>query len=80
VLLGCPNSCGQAQAGDIGMMGSVARVDGKAVEGVDIFMGGQVGEHAKLADKVLSRIPMSLIVQTLENLLIENYGATLKQH
>jgi hypothetical protein len=33
-------------------MGSAAKVDGKVVEGVDIFMGGAVGEHARLGEKV----------------------------
>ncbi|GAB5367953.1 hypothetical protein AAMO2058_001276300 [Amorphochlora amoebiformis] len=45
---GCPNSCGQAQIADIGLMGAPARVEkevnGKikkvAVEGVNIFLGG----------------------------------------
>ena len=43
---GCPNSCGQAQCGDIGLMGAPARkeIDGKkvAVPGVNIFVGGKV--------------------------------------
>lgn len=30
---GCPNSCGQAQVADIGLMGAPAKLDGKAVEG-----------------------------------------------
>merc|ERR1719409_295627 len=49
---GCPNSCGQVQAADIGLMGGPAKkeIDGKmkAVPGVNIFVGGTVGEHGKL--------------------------------
>jgi len=41
---GCPNSCGQSQVADIGLMGAPAKKDGKAVEGVDVFLGGAVGE------------------------------------
>lgn len=41
---GCPNSCGQSQVADIGLMGAPAKKDGKAVEGADIFLGGAVGE------------------------------------
>ena len=33
---GCPNSCGQPQVADIGLMGTKVRKDGKTVEGVDI--------------------------------------------
>jgi len=43
---GCPNSCGQSQVADIGLMGAPAKKDGKAVEGVDLFLGGAVGEGA----------------------------------
>ena len=50
---GCPNSCGQAQAGDIGLMGGPAKkmnAEGKmkAVPGVKMFLGGTIGEHGKL--------------------------------
>ena len=50
---GCPNSCGQAQAGDIGLMGGPAKkknAEGvmKAVPGVKIFVGGTIGEDGKL--------------------------------
>lgn len=41
---GCPNSCGQAQAGDIGLMGTKAKKDGQVVEGVNLFMGGKSGQ------------------------------------
>jgi len=45
---GCPNSCGQPQVADIGLMGTKARKNGKAVEGVNIYMGGKVGKDAHL--------------------------------
>ena len=45
---GCPNSCGQAQVGDIGLMGSPAKLDGKAVEGVRIMLGGVIGENPQV--------------------------------
>lgn len=45
---GCPNSCGQAQVGDIGLMGSPAKLNGKAVEGVRIMVGGKIGENPKV--------------------------------
>lgn len=36
---GCPNSCGQAQVGDIGFIGSKAKVDGAIVEAVNVLTG-----------------------------------------
>jgi len=41
---GCPNSCGQPQVADIGLMGTKVRKEGKTVEGVDIYMGGKVAK------------------------------------
>ena len=50
---GCPNSCGQVQAADIGLMGGPAKkmnAEGKmkAVPGVKMFLGGTIGEHGEL--------------------------------
>merc|ERR1719258_20715 len=46
---GCPNSCGQVQAADIGLMGAPAKRKNdegkmKAVAGANIFLGGTIGE------------------------------------
>ncbi len=41
----------QAQVADIGLMGCPAKKDGKAVEGVRIFLGGSIGENAQLASE-----------------------------
>jgi len=51
---GCPNSCGQVQAADIGLMGGPAKrknAEGKmkAVSGVNIYVGGTIGEGGHLA-------------------------------
>ncbi|RPH89311.1 MAG: ferredoxin--nitrite reductase, partial [Chroococcales cyanobacterium metabat2.561] len=54
---GCPNSCGQPQVADIGLMGTKARKDGKTVEGVDLYMGGKVGKDAHLGSCVQKGIP-----------------------
>ena len=45
---GCPNSCGQVQAADIGLMGGPAKKADpetgklKAVQGVKVFLGGTI--------------------------------------
>jgi len=46
---GCPNSCAQHQIGDIGLAGSKVRLDGRTVDGYQVFLGadlerGLVGE------------------------------------
>lgn len=77
---GCPNSCGQAQVGDIGLMGAPAKLDGKAVEGVRIFLGGSIGEQATLAKELEKGIPCdeTVLLPKLRDLLIEHYGAVPK--
>ena len=82
---GCPNSCGQAQAGDIGIMGGPARkeVDGKkmAVPGCKIFVGGQIGEDGHLAmEPAKSGIPLADedLVPALVDILKTEFGAVEK--
>ena len=76
---GCPNSCGQAQAGDIGLMGTKVRKDGMAVEGVKIFTGGKVGKDAQLGFLVDKGVACDDLKPMLRNLLIEQFGAKLKE-
>ena len=76
---GCPNSCGQPQVADIGLMGTKARKDGKAVEGVDIYMGGKVGKDAHLGSCITKGIPCDDLKPVLRNLLVEHFGARPRQ-
>ncbi|WP_414752906.1 ferredoxin--nitrite reductase [Anabaena sp. CCY 9910] len=76
---GCPNSCGQPQVADIGLMGTKARKNGKAVEGVDIYMGGKVGKDAHLGSCVQKGIPCEDLHLVLRDLLITNFGAKPRQ-
>jgi ferredoxin-nitrite reductase len=75
---GCPNSCGQPQVADIGLMGTKARKDGKMVEGVDLYMGGKVGKDAQLGSRVQKGIPCDDLKAVLQGILIEQFGAQLK--
>jgi ferredoxin-nitrite reductase len=80
---GCPNSCGQVQAADIGLMGAPAKkeIDGKmkAVPGVNIFVGGTVGEHGKLTmEPYMKGVPMDpdFLVPELVKIAVSEFGAT----
>lgn len=77
---GCPNSCGQAQVGDIGLMGAPAKMNGKAVEGVKIFLGGKIGENPKLAEEFEVGVPVeeSVLLPRLQKLLVDEFGAKPK--
>ncbi len=75
---GCPNSCGQPQVADIGLMGTKVRKDGKTLEGVDLYMGGKVGKDAHLGTCVHKGIACEDLVPVLSQILIENFGAKPK--
>ena len=75
---GCPNSCGQPQVADIGLMGTKARKDGKTVEGVDLYMGGKVGKDAHMGSCVQKGSPCEDLKSLLTSILIEQFGATPK--
>ncbi len=76
---GCPNSCGQPQVADIGLMGTKGRKNGQVVEAVDIWMGGKVGFEAELGSRVMKQIPCDDLKPVLKDLLIEHFGAKPKQ-
>jgi ferredoxin-nitrite reductase len=75
---GCPNSCGQPQVADIGLMGTKGRKNGKVVEAADIWMEGKVGHEAELGKRVMKGIPCEDLKPVLRDLLIEHFGATPK--
>lgn len=81
---GCPNSCGQVQVADIGIMGAPARKmdpesgKAKAVPGCKIFVGGRIGEDAHLAlDPAKTGIPLDDedLLPTLVDILKKEFGA-----
>ncbi|MBV5259808.1 ferredoxin--nitrite reductase [Synechococcus moorigangaii CMS01] len=76
---GCPNSCGQAQVGDIGFIGSKAKVDGEIVEAVNVLTGGTVGKQASLGSVVAQKVPCGdALKEKVKEILIEQFGATPK--
>merc|ERR1719502_2364167 len=84
---GCPNSCGQVQVADIGLMGGPAKkLDPesgkmKAVPGVNIFVGGKVGESAFLALEPYKKgVPMADddLLPELVAIAKEHFGAVDK--
>lgn len=84
---GCPNSCGQVQVADIGIMGAPAKkVDpesGKAtaVPGCKIFVGGKIGEESHLEmEPVMTGIPLNEedLLPVLVEILKSEFGAIEK--
>lgn len=51
-MSGCPHSCGQHRAGEIGLLGSRVRRNETIVDAADLFVGGSLGEEAALGERV----------------------------
>ena len=51
---GCPNSCAQHQAADIGLAGTKVKVNGEAVDGYQVFVGADLErqEHGEVVGRV----------------------------
>ncbi len=75
---GCPNSCGQPQVADIGLMGTKVRKDGKMQEGVDIYTGGKVGKDAHLGTCTMPGVACVDLKSVLLTLLVDQFGAVAK--
>ena len=82
---GCPNSCGQVQAADIGLMGGPAKKlneeTGKmmAVPGVSIFVGGKIGPHASLSTEPRKKgviLENDIVVEEIVDIICTDFGGT----
>jgi ferredoxin-nitrite reductase len=85
---GCPNSCGQVQAADIGIMGAPARKKdpktgkAKAVPGCNIFVGGTIGEHSHLSlDPYKKGVPLEDddLLPELIDIIVTKFNGKLKR-
>lgn len=64
---GCPNSCAQHQASDIGFGGRRVRFGGQVREGFEVYCGGRLGSQPRVADAI-GNIPADLGPATVETL------------
>lgn len=76
---GCPNSCGQPQVADIGLMGTKTRRAGQTIEAVDIYMGGKVGKEAHLGTCMMKAVPCDELKPVLRDLLVNYFNGRLKE-
>jgi sulfite reductase (ferredoxin) len=68
---GCPNSCAQHQAADIGLAGCRVKIDGVLQEGYQVFIGGRLGRRVRMADRI-GRVAATSVVD-LVSALVEVY-------
>ncbi len=76
---GCPNSCGQAYMGAIGLTGTKTRNnDGEMIDAYDISIGGAQGPNQKIGELKHKSVPAAELKNLLKELLIANYSAIPK--
>jgi ferredoxin-nitrite reductase len=66
---GCPAACGNHHTADVGLQGCKVKVDGKIVDGVHVFVGGQGGPQPRAGMKVLEDVPCDQLPEALERLI-----------
>ena len=66
---GCPAGCGNHLVADVGLLGKKIKVNGKVVDGVDVYVGGRSGPDPKPALKILEDVPCDRLPTLLEHVL-----------
>ena len=62
---GCPNSCGQLQIADIGLKGTLGKLNNKTVEKFELSIGGSLETNASFA----STLQGAVLAENIENVL-----------
>src|SRR6186713_1543087 len=65
-LTGCPNSCAQHYMGDIGLLGTKAKVMGESVDGYHVFVGGGFGANQAVGRQVFTAVAFEDLKLTVE--------------
>jgi ferredoxin-nitrite reductase len=68
-LTGCPHSCAQHYAGDIGLLGTKVERGGEAVEGYHVLVGGGAGADRGLGREICRGVPFDEVKGLLERML-----------
>ena len=68
-VTGCPNSCAQHYMGDIGCLGTKAKIGGESVDAYHIFVGGGFGKNQSVGRQVFSGVTASELPGMIEKML-----------
>ena len=68
-LTGCPNSCAQHYMGDIGLLGTKAKLGGVSVDGYHVFVGGGFGANQSVGRQVFNAIDFESLPPLIEKML-----------
>ena len=75
---GCPNSCGQAYMGAIGLTGTKTKGEDGMVEGYNITIGGSQGADPQVGTLERKNVLATEVQQVLREILIDKFGAKPK--
>lgn len=68
-ITGCPNSCGQYQIGDIGLLGTVQVLDGAKQDAFHVALGARGGEHESWNRPVFKAVPAGEVPKLIEKMI-----------
>ena len=68
-LTGCPNSCAQHYMGDIGLLGTKAKIGGESVDGYHIIVGGGIGASQAVGRQIFNGIDFEAVMPLVEKIL-----------
>ena len=66
---GCPASCANQAAADIGLVGKNIKVNGQVEEAVDVYVGGATGPEPNPPVKIMEDVPCADLPQVLSGLI-----------
>ncbi len=66
---GCPHSCAQHYMGDIGLLGTRAKVGGESVDGYHVFVGGGFGKNQAIGRQVFTGVAAPALPVVVEQML-----------
>jgi len=75
---GCPNSCGQAYMGAIGLTGTKTKGAEGMVEGYNITIGGSQGADPQIGTLERKNVLATEVQQVLKEILMDKFGAKPK--
>jgi ferredoxin-nitrite reductase len=70
---GCPAGCGNHEAADIGLRGFKAKIGGKIVDAVAVYVGGRTGPYAVAGREILATVPCDEEFPEVMARVIESY-------
>jgi len=76
---GCPASCANQAAADIGLVGKNIKVNGQVEEAVDVYVGGATGPAPNPPVKIMEDVPCADLPQVLSGLIRHGAFKAMRQ-